>query len=40
MTEPGFITENTGKWKNGGIHFGFNVSRVFNVYNPKKKSID
>ncbi|MFM7769640.1 MAG: DUF5777 family beta-barrel protein [Bacteroidota bacterium] len=40
MTEPGLITENTGKWKNGGIHFGFNVSRVFNVYNPKKKSID
>ena len=31
MLEPGFITESVGQWKNGGIHFGFNVSRVFTV---------
>jgi hypothetical protein len=37
MTEPGFITESVGKWKKGGIHFGFNVSRIFNVHTPKKK---
>lgn len=31
MLEPGFITESVGQWSNGGIHFGFNVSRVFTV---------
>ena len=31
MIEKGFITESTGDWSNGGIHFGFNVSRVFTV---------
>lgn len=31
MLEPGFITESVGQWKNGGIHFGFNVSRVFTI---------
>ncbi len=31
MLEPGFITESVGQWKKGGIHFGFNVSRVFTV---------
>ncbi len=31
MLEPGFITESIGQWKKGGIHFGFNVSRVFTV---------
>lgn len=29
MIEKGFITETTGKWSDGGIHLGFNVSRVF-----------
>jgi hypothetical protein len=30
MREGGFIWgENNGKWSDGGIHFGFNVSRVF-----------
>jgi len=37
MIEKGFITENTGQWLDGGIHFGFNVSRVFTVYRPKSK---
>lgn len=35
MTEPGFITETTDQWKDGGIHFGFNVSRVFTIVKPK-----
>ncbi len=29
MIEKGFITETTGNWGNGDIHFGFNISRVF-----------
>jgi hypothetical protein len=29
MIEKGFIGETTGSWKNGGIHLGFNISRVF-----------
>jgi hypothetical protein len=29
MIEKGFITETTGLWKEGGIHLGFNISRVF-----------
>jgi hypothetical protein len=29
MIEKGFITETTGQWKNGDIHIGFNISRVF-----------
>jgi hypothetical protein len=29
MIEKGFIGETTGSWKDGGIHFGFNISRVF-----------
>ncbi len=31
MIENGFVTNNTGDWSNGGIHFGFNVSRVFTI---------
>lgn len=37
MFERGFITETTGDWGNGDIHFGFNISRVFTLHNPKKK---
>jgi hypothetical protein len=29
MIEKGFIGETTGDWRNGGIHLGFNISRVF-----------
>jgi hypothetical protein len=28
--EKGFITDSFGRWLNGDVHFGFNVSRVFN----------
>ena len=31
MTESSFITGNTDSWGDGGIYFGFNISRVFNV---------
>ncbi|MGH1437364.1 MAG: DUF5777 family beta-barrel protein [Lewinella sp.] len=31
MIEKGFVTETSGDWLDGGIHFGFNVSRVFTV---------
>lgn len=36
MVENAFMTNTTENWLKGGIHFGFNVSRVFTVYNPKK----
>jgi len=29
MIEKGFVTETTGSWADGGIHLGFNISRVF-----------
>ena len=31
MNESGFITRTTGDWFDGGIHFGFNISREFNL---------
>lgn len=38
MFERAFITETTGKWGDGDIHFGFNISRVFTVHRPAKRS--
>lgn len=32
MIEKGFVTETTGDWFDGDIHFGFNISRVFTVW--------
>jgi len=29
MIEKGFIAETSGNWADGGIYFGFNISRVF-----------
>ena len=38
MVEPAFITENTRSWDSlEGIHFGFNISRVFTL---KRKNLD
>ncbi len=37
MTEKTFVTETTGNFFKGDIHFGFNVSRVFTVNNKKRK---
>ena len=31
MNEPGFIGETDGDFFDGDIHFGFNISRVFNI---------
>lgn len=31
MNEKGFIAETTDNWLKGGIHFGFNISRVFYI---------
>ena len=31
MIEKGFITQTTGQWGKGDIHFGFNISRVFTL---------
>jgi hypothetical protein len=31
MIEKGFIGETTGQWSKGDIHFGFNISRVFDL---------
>lgn len=36
MTERTFITETTGRWSKGDIHFGFNISRVFTIGKGKK----
>lgn len=36
MTERTFITETTGQWGKGDIHFGFNISRVFTIVKPKE----
>lgn len=33
MIEKFFVTETTGSWLNGDIHFGFNISRVFTIKN-------
>jgi hypothetical protein len=33
MNETSFITESTEKWDKGYLHFGFNISRVFNIVN-------
>jgi opacity protein-like surface antigen len=39
MIEKGFIAETTGNWNSSfdGIHFGFNISRVFTI---KRKNIE
>lgn len=38
MIERQFITETSGKWGSGDIHFGFNISRTFS-FEKKTKSI-
>lgn len=36
MFDRAFITETTGKWGDGGIYFGFNISRTFVLQKPKE----
>ena len=31
MNESGFLTRTQGDWLDGGVHFGFNISREFNL---------
>lgn len=38
MFERAFITETVGRWSEGEIHFGFNISRVFTLHDPKAKA--
>lgn len=35
MTERSFIGQNRDNWLDGGIHFGFNISRVFTLIKPE-----
>jgi len=37
MIEKGFIGETAGSWNKGDIHFGFNISRVFNLQKQQKR---
>jgi hypothetical protein len=36
LHEKAFVTETNGNWAAGDIHIGFNISRVFTVYNKNK----
>jgi hypothetical protein len=36
MTERTFIGQTTDRWGDGGIHFGFNIHRVFTIVKPKE----
>ena len=36
MSERTFIGQTATDWGKGGIHFGFNLSRVFTVVKPKE----
>jgi len=37
MIEKGFIAETTGDFFDGDIHFGFNISRAFQIVKPKEQ---
>lgn len=39
MFERAYITETIGNWADGDIHFGFNISRVFTVHQPKPRKV-
>lgn len=36
MTERTFVGQTVDKWDDGGMHFGFNISRVFTIVKPKE----
>lgn len=38
MFERAVITETSGDFFKGDIHYGFNISRVFTIHDPKKKA--
>lgn len=35
MTEGSYINQTTEKWTDGGVHFGFNIARIFVINKPK-----
>lgn len=37
MSEYGFITQTENNWGKNAVRFGFNVSRVFTLFDPKKE---
>lgn len=39
MVADAVITETTGKWIDGDIRFGFNISRVFTIVDPQKEKV-
>jgi len=39
VLETQYITQTTGSWGNGGIYFGFNISRNFNITKKAKSSV-
>ncbi|HTQ64984.1 MAG TPA: DUF5777 family beta-barrel protein [Puia sp.] len=39
VLESQYITQTTGSWGNGGIYFGFNISRNFNLTKKAKSSV-
>jgi opacity protein-like surface antigen len=39
VLETQYITQTTGNWGNGGIYFGFNISRNFNITKKAKSSV-
>ena len=36
LSERTFIGQTTDSWSKGGLHFGFNISRVFTIIKPKE----
>lgn len=36
ITERAFIGQTTDQWSKGQIHFGFNISRIFQIVHPKE----
>jgi hypothetical protein len=36
IAENDFIGQTTGQWSDGGVHFGFNISRVFTIIQPSE----
>lgn len=38
LVENQFIAETTGDWLKGAVNFGFNLSRVFTINQPKRKA--
>ncbi len=39
IVESQYITQTTGSWGDGGIYFGFNISRNFNLTKKAKKNV-